>query len=141
MLCVFNVRKEFWEDQTTSPNPISWRNHSVCIKEVIKKRVNINPCRNISNRPLRRIVNEFLGLKNSMRTDAIKSLQAKMDRGWWKKNFRGNAIFLRIKALVWSEMFFTVEIVINYQNNTVHTTLPGNIPKDVRIHFKGQKPT
>lgn len=46
------------------------------------------------------------------------------------------------KVFFWlDKKFIIVEAVVNYQDNKLYATSPGNILKDVRMHFKWQEAT
>lgn len=46
------------------------------------------------------------------------------------------------KIFVWSnEKLFTVEVMVNYQNDRVYNKSPGNIPERAKTYFKREKPT
>ena len=146
--------KRFTETGTTLSKLIPGRNRSVRTRrviEIVKKRVRRNPRRSmrktakelkISETSLRRIVKEDLGLKaykmQCRHLISATSKQKRLDRG---KKMLEEIQSATDKVFIWSdEKMFTVQAVMNSQNDRVYAANAGDLPEGSRTHFCRQKP-
>uniref|UniRef100_A0A3P8TI71 Paired domain-containing protein n=1 Tax=Amphiprion percula TaxID=161767 RepID=A0A3P8TI71_AMPPE len=151
---VYNVMKRYKETGNTTSKPIPGRKRSVRTKrnvERVKKRVQRNPRRsmratakevNISRTSLRRIVKQDLGLKalkmQHRQLISAASKKKRLDRG---KMMLQEIQSATDKVMVWSdEKMFTVQAVVNSQNDRVYAHSAQHLPEGCRTHFHRQNP-
>lgn len=86
---------------------------------------------------LRRSVVLDLGLKPYKIRQQLLSSDSKQKRLGRRKKILEGIHCISDEVFVWSdEMFFSMDAVVNYPNNMLCATSPGNIPEDVRPYFK-----
>ena len=151
---VFNVMKRFNETGSTSSKPIPGRKRSVRTKritEIVKKRMKRNPRRSmkkiakdlkIPETTMRRVVKEDLGLKASkMQRRHLISAASKQKRLDREKKMLEEIQNAADKVIIWSdEKMFTVQSVVNSQNDRVYAARAEDLPEGSRVHLRRQKP-
>ena len=151
---VYNVMKWYKETGKTSSKPIPGRKRSVRTKrniEVIKKRISRNPRRSmrktakdlqIAQTSLTRIVKRDLGLKAyKMQHRHLISSASKQKCLERSKKMLDDIQSATGKVFIWSdEKIFTVQSVVNSQNDRIYAADARDVPQGSRLHFRRQKP-